>query len=121
MVEKNTEEPARLGNRPDAKAAIKELDPVRLATDLRRWASGRPEVEVILTVRRVKDHEDGAHESLQPVKWDSSWEFDRENPRGISSPLAIPELGIAYQVNTTVEHVAEESPALKTKDKEGLQ
>ncbi|HEY1861372.1 MAG TPA: site-2 protease family protein [Gemmataceae bacterium] len=118
LVDKKTNERVRFAS--GSEAGAKELDPLRLPSDLSRWAAGRNEVEAILTVRRVIEHEEEAHAALPPVAWDASWEFDKEVPRSHSSPVAIPQLGIAYQVATTIERVAEDSPVRESKDKEGL-
>jgi regulator of sigma E protease len=64
-----------------------------------------------LTVRRTKDHDEGAQEPLPPVDWDFSWEDDNAVPLNKTSPMAISELGIAYQVQTTVEQVADKCAA----------
>ncbi len=90
----------------------KTLDPVRLPDDLRAWVRGRSKVEATLTVARnnANPHEDGASKTLPTVAWDQSWQFDREIP-SLTSPMSIPELGIAYQVETLVEYVAPNSPA----------
>src|SRR5262249_17150009 len=53
-------------------------------------------------------------ETLPPVAWDDSphWQADRELPLNPSSPEAIPELGLAFRVEATVE----EGPATGTGD-----
>jgi regulator of sigma E protease len=58
-------------------------------------------------VGRTKERDEGGRESLAAVDWDFTWEDDEETPVNIASPMPIPELGIAYQVQTTVENVAE--------------
>jgi regulator of sigma E protease len=45
------------------------------------------------------------------VPWDDSWRFNKEVPLGASAPLAVPELGIAYQVENRVVEVQPGSPA----------
>jgi regulator of sigma E protease len=48
---------------------------------------------------------------LQPVEWDASWRFNDESPINRTSPLSIPELGLAYRVESTVVAVQPGSPA----------
>ena len=45
------------------------------------------------------------------LQWDDRWRFNLEVPLGRRSPLSIPGLGLAYQVETVVEGVEENSPA----------
>jgi regulator of sigma E protease len=86
------------------------LDPIRLPDQLRAWAAtvtGDKMVE--LRVRRANvanplNREEAKHEKVE-LKWNDDWKFDREIPYGQTSPLAIPELGIAYRVQTTVAAV----------------
>jgi membrane-associated protease RseP (regulator of RpoE activity) len=84
------------------------LDPLRLPYELRRWAQGRSGVRVTLTVSR-----DGKKEVLEPIEWDDKWKYDREEPISARSPWAIPELGIAYHVETAVAGVEPNSSAAK--------
>jgi regulator of sigma E protease len=94
------------------------LDPERLPFQLRQWAermekakAPRPWI-VTLTVRRHKDFGEGAGQQFEPktleLAWDSSWRFDRMSPMQTSSPEAIPELGLAYQIKTIVADVIPE-------------
>ncbi len=81
----------------------KTLDPLRLPAQLREWAGKVKDMHVILHVKRHKldgTKEDSEEDLL--LKWDASWEFDRVEPMSASAPHAIPELGLAYQVQTTV-------------------
>jgi regulator of sigma E protease len=86
------------------------LDPVRLPYQLRAWAATvEGDKWVTLKVRRPNvanplNREEVKHENVK-LKWDDGWEFDREVPYGQTSPLAIPELGLAYRVQTTVAGV----------------
>jgi RIP metalloprotease RseP len=98
---------------------VRALDPVRLPSDLHRWAAGRSAVEAKITVLRTKDHEENAPEPLPAVDWDFSWGDDCELPIKVRSPIAIPELGIAYQIQTTVESIADKSPAREAGLQEG--
>src|SRR5262249_8675257 len=54
---------------------------------------------------------------LGPVDWDDSWDGAAETPFRRSSPLSVPQLGLAYWVNSRVVAVEKGSPA----DKAGLQ
>ena len=62
-------------------------------------------------------HKDLELQELPAVPWDDSWRFDEEDPVGRSSPMAIPQLGLAYQVDSTVAEVTKGSAA----DKAGIQ
>jgi regulator of sigma E protease len=95
------------------------VDPVRLPYELRRWAEDHLDpktgkgVQAVLTVVHTKTDAEQARvtETLKPVDWDRSWRFDKEMPGSPSAPMAVPELGLAYQVDTIVEDVAGGSPA----------
>jgi membrane-associated protease RseP (regulator of RpoE activity) len=90
-----------------------DLDPERLPFELRRAASRHTgKKKAILTVRReweraVKDI------VCEPVEWDESWDDDAEAALGVGSPLAIPQLGVAYWVLSQVVEVKPDSPAAK--------
>jgi len=98
-----------------------KLDPERLPSDLKDWAqrlvtAGKmgkndPAPNVKLTVRRHR--QGGGQESVDTIvdlPWDNSWAFDRAIPITLSSPLAVPELGLAYQVKTTVAYAEPSGP-----------
>ncbi len=96
------------------------LDPERLPFDLAKWAAEKTgERTVTLTVLRTnpppQDGKPGAHKERDRVpltlKWDDSWRFNKEVPLGMSSPISVPELGLAYRIETTVEEVRPNSPA----------
>jgi membrane-associated protease RseP (regulator of RpoE activity) len=91
----------------------RRLDPVRLPFDLRQWVGNRTDVRVTLTVARddAEQHKDGASHTLKEVPWDDSRRFDREVPLAVAAPMSIPELGVAYQVDTLVDAVEAGSPA----------
>jgi regulator of sigma E protease len=91
----------------------RNLDPLRLPFELRRWAQGRSKVRAKLTVARnnAELHKDGERTELAEVPWDESWSFDQEVPLGLASPMAIPELGLAYQVETLIDTVEDGSAA----------
>jgi membrane-associated protease RseP (regulator of RpoE activity) len=87
----------------------KDLDPERLPYQLRQAAASRPgKKNVILTFRRggaAPDHR------LTPIEWQDRWDNDDEMPLSLSSPLAIPQLGLAYWVLSQVVEVTKDSPA----------
>lgn len=84
----------------------KIIDPLRLPDVLRQWTRGRKNIKARLTVRRPDgDSGKAAIKELAEVAWEKDREFDREEPISISAPMAIPELGLAYHVTTTVAEV----------------
>lgn len=88
------------------------LDPVRLPFDLRQWAERMDKAKqplpwkVTLTVGRDRDFERGHAQTFESkvleLEWDNSWRFDRMIAMDVSSPQAIPELGLAYQIKSIV-------------------
>jgi regulator of sigma E protease len=93
------------------------LDPVRLPWELNKRIHADPKRDikkwrVVLTVERTADHTQNSI-TLEPMRWDDSWKPGAESPARGSSPLSIPQLGIAYQVDSTVVEVAPGSPAAK--------
>jgi regulator of sigma E protease len=52
----------------------------------------------------------------EEMKWDTSWRFDRVLPFSRNSPMAIPELGLAYQIKAIVVDVAGKESPLKVDD-----
>jgi regulator of sigma E protease len=90
----------------------KKLDPLRLPFDLRQWsrrmvlAGKGGERLVILKVLRqnLKGGQQFAEVTLR-LRWDPSWENQQDFPFSPTSPVSIPELGIAYEVLTTVAAV----------------
>jgi membrane-associated protease RseP (regulator of RpoE activity) len=97
--------------RPDERP----LDPLRLPDELRRWTKGRSGVKADLRVQRLdpRTGQADAQQELHGLPWDDSWRYDEELPLGLNSPLAIPELGLAYHVKTSVELVEPGSYAEK--------
>ncbi len=99
--------------------SVQPLDPVRLPYELGRWlnASAGPKTVTLSLLRTnpSRPAAGGSHQERQlvkaVVKWDDTWRDDKEAPVYTYSPLSIPELGLAYQVETTVEAVAPDSPA----------
>ncbi len=88
------------------------LDPMRLPSDLRRWAGARGTEarSVKLTLERTVGHAE-RQETTVEVEWDNSWRYVRSSPNSLTSPLAIDELGIAFQVLARVAGVEAGSPA----------
>ena len=92
----------------------KNLDPERLPYQLRQWADrlAKKDVpqpwKVTLTVDRDKDVGEGGQQfesKTLELAWDDSWRFDHMLPMNLSSPQAIAELGLAYQIKTIVADV----------------
>ncbi len=94
------------------------LDPERLPHELRLWADRLAKAkapqpwEVTLHVLRHRDQPGEEYEKATiKLKWDNAWRFDKAVPMSPSAPLAIPELGFAYQINPAVAEVlAKDSP-----------
>jgi membrane-associated protease RseP (regulator of RpoE activity) len=108
----------------------KNFDPIRLPGELDRLAADASGSKfVTLTVERRNSqggapaaepgddkHEDTKKVTVGPMIWDDSWRFDEEYPSPSMAALAIPGLGIAYRVDSTIVAVEPGSPA----DKAGL-
>lgn len=85
------------------------LDPERLPYKLRqcadqvRDAKGNAAMKVTLHVNRHRTEgiEQYKKEELT-LDWDDGWRFDRVSPLQPDSPMAIPELGLAYQIKPVV-------------------
>jgi regulator of sigma E protease len=98
-----------------------DLDPIRLPDELEAWAASIPDPArrvVSLRVLRKVGHEGRKTfpaEDKPPLrlKWDDSWSINREVPFSPRSPLSLPGLGLAYQVEAVVEGVEENSPAFE--------
>lgn len=107
----------RLGDRKPLKPlpASKPLDPLRLPFELQQWADQLhankkdPTEEERTVVVYVQRHRSKAGEQFDypslKLVWDRGWRFDKIEPFVPSAPLAIAELGLAYQVKTTVADV----------------
>ncbi len=92
-------------------------DPTRLPFELARAARNRPvsgkPVKVRVTVLRPNQNNHKAEEDHELLMdWDDHWDAQEEGPASISSPLSIPQLGIAYRIQTTVVRVARGSSDL---------
>lgn len=131
VVDNNNEKLRFVTNRSEViSPGVREidLDPARLPFDLEKWAKEKhgPR-QVTLTVLRTnplpQDGNPENHKERQKVpvtiEWDDSWRFDKELPLALSSPMSVPELSIAYRVETTVEGIYPGSPAEKAGVKKG--
>ncbi len=80
------------------------LDPLRLPDQLRQAMSDLPAEFKKVTLYITRPQESGHETKDVSIKldWDSDWTFDNPRPLSSSSPWAIPELGLAYLVKTTV-------------------
>ena len=88
-----------------------DVDPVHLASKLRRTASAKQHPgkwKVRLTVMRPPSDPNNKN-ALVPVvatlDWDDSWNSNAEAAVSPHSPTSIPELGIAFFVESTVDKV----------------
>jgi len=102
--------------RVDRTLSEKELDPVRLPFDLDRHIHADPKRklanwQIRLRVKRLVDHNAGSEIELPPIAWDDSWKLGEEGPNSPAAPMSIPQLGIAYHVESRVAHVEPGSPA----------
>ena len=87
----------------------KTLDPERLPYQLQQWADhlgkAKADAPKIVTLHLRRHRTEGPQEIeqvSQSLEWDDSWRFDRVVPLHPDSPLAIPELGLAYQIKPDV-------------------
>jgi regulator of sigma E protease len=89
------------------------LDPLRLSNQLRNWAAtirDPAHKQVTLYVTRFNapgagnppNREEVERQKPIALRWEDRWRFDKEWAGGITSPQAVPELGIAYRVQTAV-------------------
>ncbi len=93
-----------------------DLDPVRLPWQLSTILGSRASATVSLQIVRTNPTSGETHSERQvipvpPLSWDPSWRFNQEVPVTAASPLSIPELGLAYFVETRIERVAAGSAA----------
>ncbi|MBL8799223.1 MAG: site-2 protease family protein [Planctomycetia bacterium] len=96
-----------------------DLDPVRLPYELRQWATRTPAPrQVQLTIKR-KVQTDPNYKKTFTLPWDDGFRFDNEVSMNLSAPIALPELGIAYHVETTVKAVLPNSPAARAVGTDG--
>lgn len=103
----------------DDKVDIRDLDPIKLPYELSRWAAGQKGARKIkLTITREEGHDSKTPKVLE-MEWDDSFDFDQEVPINLNSPVAIAGLGLAYEVESTVDDVAKDSPAARAKTEDG--
>jgi regulator of sigma E protease len=101
---------------PAEQVVEKDLDPVRLPFELKQWAHrAGGDRRVKLEVQR----EEEKSSITVFLAWDDRFRYAVEPPLSFSSPMSIPELGIAYQIETTVEECVPNSPAARAKTKTG--
>lgn len=88
------------------------VDPLQLPYELRKWAAGRKGVKARLWVGAPKGNDELKVQERPALDWDDSetWRFAREVPLNVTSPIAIPELGLAYMVLPRVEKVVHPGP-----------
>ena len=105
------------GNDPAKALPEGALDPVRLPFEL-DWRihhdPARPDVtkwKVYLIVTGTVNHAARTPRQLPAMSWDDSWESGTETPSMPAAPMSIPQLGIAYWVESTVAKVVPGSPA----------
>lgn len=94
----------------------RDLDPLRLPFELHEWADKTARAPgadrtVRLTVIGKVGKEQKAKDPVE-LPWDDGFRYDQEVPLSVSA-MALPALGIAYHVTTTVEGVAPGAPAEK--------
>jgi regulator of sigma E protease len=100
------------------------LDPDRLPFDLAQEAAhmsapareGAPKPQaprVELTVLRRTAETLAKPTTLPAVAWDAGWDGAEETPLSTRAPLSVPQLGLAYRVQSTVTAVADGSPAAR--------
>jgi regulator of sigma E protease len=110
-------------DKPSAPEGVtqKSLDPVRLPYELGQWATQQRGAKTVsLRLLRTNpppaDSNPNNHQERQRIQvslgWDDSWRFNEEDQMHLYSPTSIPELGIAYQVETTIVAVDSGSPAM---------
>ena len=85
-----------------------DVDPLRLPFELESWAQRQKgSKKLLLTVFH------GLERKKLPLElvWDERWRFNREIQTTTSSPMSIPELGLAYRVECMIDAVEPNSPA----------
>jgi regulator of sigma E protease len=87
------------------------LDPLRLPTELTKWADAGPKDRTVrVTVLRTVDHAE-KRVPLAPMTWDDRHRFDPSSPSSSHAPVALAGLGLAYQVLAVVDAVTPGGPA----------
>jgi regulator of sigma E protease len=102
---------------PGVAGGPNNLDPERLPDQLRAWADELARAKVpdnrwVVTLHLRRHNEPGNGQTNAQYKtvvvrlpWQRQWTYEEALPMGLHSPLAIPELGLAYLVKTTVAAV----------------
>ncbi len=105
----------RYENEPEVALGQESIDPVRLPWELERHirTSGKDPAKwrVILTVKGPHNHDMQKERTLPPLRWDDSYALAEESAVSAGAPMSIPQLGIAYWVESTVVSVKPGSPA----------
>ncbi len=87
------------------------LDPCRLPLQLRQWSERLDKAgvkdddekrTVNLHLERHSDKPAQPEKQTAKIKWDKSRRFDRVVPLSLAAPMAIPELGFAYEIRSVV-------------------
>jgi regulator of sigma E protease len=105
---------------------FREFDPTRLPDLLAGQVAGvadKSNVRVELTVTREPADKNGQEKKTEKkleLKWDDSFTDNVEIPISQSSPMSIPQLGIAYHVQSWVKAVDDPSLCQSTKEGETL-
>jgi regulator of sigma E protease len=91
-----------------------QIDPVRLPSQLAAAARRHPGKKwVTLKVIRPNSDPNKKKQTLAPMEWDQSWDFIDEPSRDAKAPLAVPQLGIAYLVNSQIVRIEPGTPAAR--------
>lgn len=102
----------------DVPAGIEErsFDPLRLPHELELWAESAKADQRTVRLVVLRDAVGAAKKGVRvtlDAEWDPKLVFNGEMSIGISAPIAISGLGIAYYVENTIDAVAPESAAAK--------
>lgn len=105
---------------PDGTWKTLPLDPERLPFELRKWSDQKfkSDNDRIVKLHLARHSDRGGEEKIAggvdvELKWDHSWRFDRAAPLSAGAPMPIPELGLAYQIQTRVVEAKPGSPLRK--------
>lgn len=99
---------------PEGKSEYKivDIDPERLPRLLAdAVAKGGDPDRVTVTLTVIHPDKRVEEKQLDEVKWEDKWGYFQDQPVSPRSPLSIPQLGLAYLVQSTVASVADHSPA----------
>ncbi len=84
------------------------LDPERLPHQLRVWArdlKAADKKDATVTLHLKRDGGKQQQDVVVPLVWDYDWTYDQCVAMSSYSPIAIPELGLGYQISSIVEAV----------------